>query len=254
MPHIVETSISQVTREVFEASKGRLRVVGRAGVGIDNVDLTAASENGCLVVNAPTANTVAAAEHGIALLTALARNVAQADASMKAGRWDRTTYVGVSVVGKTLAIIGFGKVGGEVARRAKGLGMKVVAYDPYASEERAVALGVKLVTFDEALATGDFFSLHMPLTPGTKNLFGDEAFSKIKKGARIINVTRGGVIDEEALARALDAKQASGASFWRGGGPACGMGLPGPVLCAYYYFIGSESFMPVSNRLLTITP
>ncbi|KAK2075717.1 hypothetical protein QBZ16_001458 [Prototheca wickerhamii] len=177
-----------VTREVFEASKGRLRVVGRAGVGIDNVDLTAASENGCLVVNAPTANTVAAAEHGIALLTALARNVAQADASMKAGRWDRTTYVGVSVVGKTLAIIGFGKVGGEVARRAKGLGMKVVAYDPYASEERAVALGVKLVTFDEALATGDFFSLHMPLTPGTKNLFGDEAFSKIKKGARIINV------------------------------------------------------------------
>ncbi|KAL6771313.1 PGDH1 [Auxenochlorella protothecoides x Auxenochlorella symbiontica] len=210
---IVIRSATKVTREVFEASKGRLRVVGRAGVGIDNVDLTAASETGCLVVNAPTANTIAAAEHGISLLTALARNVAQADASMKAGGWDRTTYVGVSVVGKTLAIIGFGKVGGEVARRAKGLGMTVIAFDPYASEERAAAVGVKLVSFDEALATGDFFSLHMPLTPTTKNLFDDAAFAKIKKGSRIINVARGGVIDEAALARALDAKQVAGAAL-----------------------------------------
>jgi D-3-phosphoglycerate dehydrogenase len=210
---IVIRSGTKVDREVFEASGGRLKVVGRAGVGIDNVDLAAASETGCLVVNAPTANTVAAAEHGIALLCSLARNVPQADVSMKAGRWDRSKYVGVSMVGKTLAIMGFGKVGGEVARRAKGLGMKVVAYDPYASEERANAVGVTLVSFDEALATGDFFSLHMPLTPDTKGLFGDAAFAKIKKGARIINVARGGVIDDDALARALDAGIVAGAAL-----------------------------------------
>jgi D-3-phosphoglycerate dehydrogenase len=128
--------------------------VGRAGVGVDNVDLKAATAAGCLVVNAPTANTVAAAEHGIALLAAVARNVAQADASIKEGKWERTKFVGVSMVGKTLAIIGFGKVGSEVGRRGKGLGFSVVAYDPYASEAKAAALGVKLVSFDEALATG----------------------------------------------------------------------------------------------------
>jgi len=190
---------------VFEASKGRLKVVGRAGVGVDNVDLAAATEYGCLVVNAPTANTVAAAEHGIALMCALARNIAQADASMKAGKWERNKYVGASLVDKTLAIMGFGKVGAEVGRRGRGLGMNVVAYDPYASAEKAAALGVKLVTLDEALAQGDFFSLHMPLTPGTKGMFNDAAFAKMKKGARIMNVARGGVIDDEALARALDA-------------------------------------------------
>lgn len=210
---IVIRSATKVTRDVFEAAKGRLKVVGRAGVGIDNVDLAAASEYGCLVVNAPTANTVAAAEHGIALMTALARNVAQADASMKAGGWDRNKYVGVSIVGKTLAIMGFGKVGGEVARRAKGLGMTVISYDPYASAEKAAAAGVELVPFDEALARGDFFSLHMPLTAGTKHLFNDAAFAKIKKGARIINVARGGVIDDNALARALDAGQVAGAAL-----------------------------------------
>nr|GEZ73718.1 D-3-phosphoglycerate dehydrogenase 2, chloroplastic [Tanacetum cinerariifolium] len=134
---LIVRSGTKVTRQVFEASKGRLKVVGRAGVGIDNVDLQAATEFGCLVVNAPTANTIAAAEHGIALLSAMARNVAQADASMKAGKWERSKYVGVSMVGKCLAIMGFGKVGSEVARRAKGLGMHVVAHDPYAPADRA---------------------------------------------------------------------------------------------------------------------
>ena len=210
---IVIRSATKVDRDVFEAANGRLRVVGRAGVGIDNVDLAAASEYGCLVVNAPTANTVAAAEHGIALLCSLARNVPQADASMKAGKWDRTTYVGVSMVGKTLAVLGFGKVGSELARRAKGLGMNIISYDPYASEERAAALGVKLVDLDEALSTADFFSLHMPLTPTTKNLLNDEAFAKMKKGARIINVARGGVIEDAALARALDAGIVAGAAL-----------------------------------------
>ncbi|CAN6250429.1 unnamed protein product [Urochloa humidicola] len=201
---LIVRSGTKVGRDVFEASGGRLRVVGRAGVGIDNVDLAAATEHGCLVVNAPTANTVAAAEHGIALLTAMARNIAQADASLKAGKWQRNKYVGVSLVGKTLAILGFGKVGSEVARRAKGLGMHVIAHDPYASADRARAIGVELVSMEEAMTTADFISLHMPLTPATDKMLNDEAFAKMKKGVRIINVARGGVIDEEALVRALD--------------------------------------------------
>ncbi|XP_010063633.2 D-3-phosphoglycerate dehydrogenase 2, chloroplastic [Eucalyptus grandis] len=201
---LIVRSGTKVTRQVFEAAKGRLKVVGRAGVGIDNVDLQAATEHGCLVVNAPTANTVAAAEHGIALLAAMARNVAQADASIKAGKWERSKYVGVSLVGKTLAVMGFGKVGSEVARRAKGLGMTVIAHDPYAPADRARAMGVELVSFDQAIATADFLSLHMPLTPTTSKIFNDNTFSKMKKGVRIVNVARGGVIDEDALVRALD--------------------------------------------------
>ncbi|THG13989.1 hypothetical protein TEA_022762 [Camellia sinensis var. sinensis] len=202
---LIVRSGTKVTRDVFEASSGRLRVVGRAGVGIDNVDLAAATEHGCLVVNAPTANTVAAAEHGIALLTAMARNIAQADASVKAGKWERNKYVGVSLVGKTLAVMGFGKVGSEVARRAKGLGMQVIAHDPYAPADRARAIGVELVSFDEAIATADFISLHMPLTSATSKILNDQTFAKMKKGVRIVNVARGGVIDEEALVKALDA-------------------------------------------------
>ncbi|KAF6176196.1 hypothetical protein GIB67_023487 [Kingdonia uniflora] len=202
---LIVRSGTKVSRDVFESSGGRLKVVGRAGVGIDNVDLSAATEHGCLVVNAPTANTIAAAEHGIALLTAMSRNIAQADASIKAGKWLRNKYVGVSLVGKTLAVMGFGKVGSEVARRAKGLGMHVIAHDPYAPADRAHAIGVELVSFDEAMATADFISLHMPLTPTTSKILNDEAFSKMKKGVRIVNVARGGVIDEDALVRALDA-------------------------------------------------
>ncbi|KAF9687535.1 hypothetical protein SADUNF_Sadunf02G0103600 [Salix dunnii] len=201
---LIVRSGTKVTREVFESSGGRLKVVGRAGVGIDNVDMSAATEHGCLVVNAPTANTIAAAEHGIALLTAMARNIAQADASVKAGKWQRSKYVGVSLVGKTLAVMGFGKVGSEVARRAKGLGMHVIAHDPYAPADRARAIGVDLLTFEEAISIADFISLHMPLTPATSRIFNDQAFSQMKKGVRIVNVARGGVIDEEALVRALD--------------------------------------------------
>lgn len=201
---LIVRSATKVTRQVFESSGGRLKVVGRAGVGIDNVDLAAATEHGCLVVNAPTANTIAAAEHGIALITAMARNIAQADASVKAGKWQRSKYVGVSLVGKTLLLMGFGKVGSEVARRAKGLGMQVIAYDPYAPADRARAIGVELVSFNEAISIADFISLHMPLTPTTSKILNDYAFSKMKKGVRIINVARGGVIDEEALLRALN--------------------------------------------------
>eukprot|EP00884_Botryococcus_braunii_P004547 jgi/Botrbrau1/14093/Bobra.182_3s0039.1 len=203
---LIVRSATKVTRDVFEAANGGLKVVGRAGVGVDNVDLDAATEFGCLVVNAPTANTVAAAEHAIALMASMARNVPQADLSVKEGKWERTKYVGVSLVNKTIAIIGFGKVGGEVARRANGLGMNVLAYDPYASEAKAAAFGVRLVSFDEALASSDFLSLHMPMTPDTKGMFNDAAFAKMKKGVRIMNVARGGVIDDDSLVRALDAK------------------------------------------------
>ena len=210
---LIVRSATKVTKEVFAAGAGRLKVVGRAGVGIDNVDLVAATEAGVLVVNAPTANTVAAAEHGIALLCALARFVPQADMSMKAGKWDRSKYTGTSLVAKTLAIMGFGKVGSEVARRAKGLGMTVIAFDPFAPADRAKAMGVELVSFDDACARGDFFSLHMPLTPSTEKLFNDATFAKMKKGARIINVARGGVIDDDALVRALDSKQVAAAAL-----------------------------------------
>ncbi|XP_078430938.1 D-3-phosphoglycerate dehydrogenase 1, chloroplastic-like [Wolffia australiana] len=210
---LIVRSGTKVTREVFESSGGRLRVVGRAGVGIDNVDLGAATEHGCLVVNAPTANTIAAAEHGIALLTAMARNVAQADASLKAGKWQRSKYVGVSLGGKTLAIMGFGKVGSEVARRARGLGMHVVAHDPYASADRAHAIGVDLVSFDKAISSADFISLHMPLTPTTLKILNDDAFAKMKTGVRIINVARGGVIDEDALVCALDSGKVAQAAL-----------------------------------------
>lgn len=210
---LVVRSATKVTREVIEASQGRLKVVGRAGVGIDNVDLKAATENGVMVVNAPNANTVAAAEHGVALICALSRNVAQADASVKAGKWERSKYVGVSLVGKVLAIIGFGKVGADVARRAKGLGMTVVAHDPYAPEEKARALGVKLMSFDEAVKTADFLSLHMPLTAGTKDLFNKDVFAKCKKGVRVINVARGGVINEADLLEAVNSGQVSQAAL-----------------------------------------
>ncbi|GFY97277.1 D-3-phosphoglycerate dehydrogenase [Actinidia rufa] len=201
---LIVRSGTKVTRQVFEAAKGRLKVVGRAGVGIDNVDLQAATEFGCLVVNAPTANTIAAAEHAIALLASMARNVAQSDASMKSGKWQRNKYVGVSLVGKILAVMGFGKVGSEVARRAKGLSMHVIAHDPYAQADRARAIGVDLVSFDEAISTADFISLHMPLTSTTSKIFNDDNFAKMKKGVRIINVARGGVIDDDALVRALE--------------------------------------------------
>lgn len=210
---LIVRSGTKVTREVLEAGQGRLRVVGRAGVGIDNVDLQAATEVGCLVVNAPTANTIAAAEHGIALLASMARNVSQADAALKAGKWQRNKYVGVSLVGKTLAVMGFGKVGSEVARRAKGLGMHVIAHDPYAPADRARALGVELVSFDEAIARADFISLHMPLIPTTSKIFNDESFAKMKNGVRIINVARGGVIDEDALVRALDSGKVAQAAL-----------------------------------------
>ncbi|KAK3245545.1 D-isomer specific 2-hydroxyacid dehydrogenase, partial [Cymbomonas tetramitiformis] len=210
---LVVRSKTYVTRQLFAASNGRLKVVGRAGVGVDNIDIPAATEAGCLVVNAPTANTLAAAEHAVALLYALSRNLAQGDASMKAGRWESSKYTGISLVDKTLAVMGLGKVGAEVARIASGLGMKVVAHDPYALPGVAHSLGVELLSFNDALAQGDFVSLHIPLTRATCRLFNSVTLSKMKQGAYIINVARGGVIDEADLAAALDEGRLRGAAL-----------------------------------------
>ncbi|XP_030544032.1 D-3-phosphoglycerate dehydrogenase 3, chloroplastic-like [Rhodamnia argentea] len=201
---LIVGSEMKVSRDLFDCSRGRLKVVGIAGGGIDNVNLAAANENRCLVVNAPNASASAVAEHAIALLTAMARNVAQAAVSVKSGDWQRKKYVGMSLSGKTLAVMGFGEVGFDVARRAKGLGMHVIAYDPYASGHLARAIGVELVTFDNAIANADFISLHMHLTPATQKMLNDETFAKMKKGVQILNVAHGGLIDEDALVRALD--------------------------------------------------
>ncbi|XP_030472608.1 D-3-phosphoglycerate dehydrogenase 3, chloroplastic-like [Syzygium oleosum] len=201
---LIVGSEMKVSRDVFGCSRGRLKVVGIAGGGIDNVNLAAANENRCLVVNAPSASATAVAEHAIALLTAMARNIAQAAVSVKSGNWQQKKYVGMSLSGKTLAVMGFVEVGFDVARRAKGLGMHVIAYDPYASGHLARAIGVELVTFDKAIANADFISLHMHLTPATQKMLNDETFAKMKKGVQILNVAHGGLIDEDALVRALD--------------------------------------------------
>ncbi len=208
---LVVRSETKVTRPVIEAAE-RLQVVGRAGVGVDNIDLDAATERGIVVVNAPQGNTVAAAEHTIALLLALARHIPQADASMRAGKWDRKSYIGTEVRGKTLGIIGLGKIGSEVARRATALEMRVLAVDPFVPVERARALGVESVDFEQLLILSDFISVHPPLTAATQGMIGAAEIARMKDGVRIINVARGGIIDETALADAVRSGKVAGAA------------------------------------------
>ncbi|HEY1093839.1 MAG TPA: phosphoglycerate dehydrogenase [Glycomyces sp.] len=181
----------------------KLKVIARAGVGLDNVDLPAATERGVMVVNAPTSNIVSAAEQAITLLLATARHIARADASLRAGRWDRKKFTGVEIQGKTLGVIGFGKIGQLVTTRMQAFDMDVVAYDPYAQPAIAAKLGVKLVDLDTLLAAADFITIHLPKTPETVGILGEDAFNKVKPGVRIVNAARGGLIDEEALAAAL---------------------------------------------------
>jgi D-3-phosphoglycerate dehydrogenase len=200
---LVVRSETKVTKEVFEAGK-RLQVVGRAGMGVDNIDLETATHLGVVVVNAPLGNTISACEHTLALMLALARNVPQAYDSMRQGRWERQKFVGVELRGKTLGLIGLGQIGSEVARRARAFEMRVLAADPYVAPERAQALGVELVSLDELLAQADFISLHVGLTPSTRDMIGEEQLKKVKPGVRIINAARGELIDEAALLRALD--------------------------------------------------
>ncbi|MCK9248794.1 MAG: phosphoglycerate dehydrogenase [Solirubrobacteraceae bacterium] len=196
------------------AQATNLKVIGRAGVGVDNVDIPAATKRGIIVANAPQSNVVTAAEHTIALMLALARNVPQANASMHAGKWERSKFSGVELYGKTIGIIGFGRIGQLVAERAQGLAMRVLAFDPYVSAERYKELGVeKAADSDEIYAQADFITIHLPKTPETAGWLGAEAFGKVKQGVRILNVARGGLVDEDALKAALDSGAVGGAAL-----------------------------------------
>jgi D-3-phosphoglycerate dehydrogenase len=209
---LVVRSETQVTASLLEAGH-RLKVVGRAGVGVDNIDVAAATRRGIVVVNSPEANTIAAAEHTIALLLAMARKIPAAVASLRAGEWRRGQFVGVEVYNKALGIIGLGKIGTEVGRRGLGLGMRVLAYDPFVTPEQALRLGAEWVELSELIRRSDFITVHMPLNRDTRGLLGDAEFAQMRRGVRILNCARGGIVDEEALRRALDAGQVAGAAL-----------------------------------------
>jgi D-3-phosphoglycerate dehydrogenase (EC 1.1.1.95) len=209
---IMVRSGTRVTREVIEAGKN-LKIIGRAGVGVDNIDVAAATKAGILVVNSPEGNTIAAAEHAIALMMALSRHIADANASLKAGQWKREEFVGVEVYKKTLGIVGLGRIGSHVAQIAKAMGMRLLAYDPYISVERAEQLGVRLVDFTTLVQESDYITLHVPKTPETTNLFNAETFRLMKPTARLINCARGGLVDEQALYEALKSGQIAGAAL-----------------------------------------
>jgi D-3-phosphoglycerate dehydrogenase len=209
---LVVRSSTQVNARIVEAGR-RLQVIGRAGTGVDNIDVEAATRRGVMVVNAPTGNTVAVAEHAIALILALARNVARADCSLKEGRWDKKKLEGVEIRGKTLGIIGLGRAGSAVAKRAGGLEMRILAYDPFVTRDYASRVGVGLVSLEELLTQSDFISLHAPVTEQTHGMISDREFSLMKPSVRIINCARGGLIDEEALLRALQSGKVAGAGL-----------------------------------------
>ncbi len=205
-------SATKVTREVIEAAP-RLRVVGRAGIGVDNVDVKTATERGVVVMNTPHGNAITTAEHAIAMMFALARQIPEATASTRAGKWEKNRFMGVELTGKTLGLIGCGNIGSIVADRAQGLHMKVLAYDPYLAESRALELGVEKVELPELLARADLITLHTPLTEATRNILSAEAIAQCKRGVRIVNCARGGLVDETALAAALQSGQVAGAAL-----------------------------------------
>lgn len=208
---LVIRSATKVTAEVIAAATN-LKVVGRAGAGVDNVDIPAASKRGIAVENTPGGNTVTTGEHAVALMCALARNIPQGTAGIKAGKWDRK-LIGVELLGKTLGIVGIGRVGSIVTRRAQGFQMQVIAFDPFISKDKAAELGVELVTLEEVYKRSDFISVHSPLTPETKHMIGAKQFAMMKKGVRIINAARGGIIDEPALADAIKSGHVAGAAL-----------------------------------------
>ena len=205
-------SASKVTAKVLDRA-ARLKVIGRAGIGVDNIDVAAATAKGVIVMNTPYGNSITTAEHAISLMLALARQIPAADASTQAGRWEKNRFMGVEITGKTLGIIGCGNIGSIVADRAHGLKMKVIAYDPYLSPDRGVDLGVEKVDLDDLLRRADFITLHTPLTERTRNIIDARALAAAKPGVRIINCARGGLVDEAALRSALDSGQVAGAAF-----------------------------------------
>ena len=210
---LIVRSQTRVTADVLEAAE-RLRVVARAGIGLDNVDVEAATRRGVMVVNAPQSNVISAAEHTVALLLAQARNIPQADAALKAGRWERTEWEGVELAGKTLGVIGLGRVGALVSQRAAVFGMRVIAFDPYVSADRAKEMGVDVMpTLEALLVQADFVTIHLPRTAETEQLIGAHELSLMKPGARLVNTARGGIVDEDALAKALEGGHIGGAAL-----------------------------------------
>ena len=205
-------SATKMDAEAISAATG-LRVIARAGVGLDNVDIPAATAAKVMVINAPTSNIVSAAELAIALMMASARNISPAHASLRAGKWARSKFSGTEMFEKTLGIVGFGKIGQLVAHRMKAFGMNVIAYDPYLSAEKVSTLGVKLVELDELLKNSDFITIHLPKTKETINLIGEEALSKVKPSVHIVNAARGGVLDEAALYKAITEGRVAGAGI-----------------------------------------
>src|SRR5205807_912806 len=192
---LIVRSETKVTADLLDAAK-HLRVIGRAGVGVDNIDVPAATARGIVVMNAPDGNTITTAEHTIALLVALARRVPQANSSLKSGKWERKNFIGTELLGKTLGIIGLGRIGRAVADRARALGMKILAYDPFIAPEQARDLEIETTSFEDAVTRSDFLTIHTPLTSETRGLIGPDAFAKMKKGVRVINCARGGLVDE----------------------------------------------------------
>jgi D-3-phosphoglycerate dehydrogenase len=209
---LVVRSETQVTAAVLEAA-GRLRVVARAGVGVDNIDVSAATRRGVLVVNSAGGNSLAAAEHTLAMLLSLSRNIPRAAESLRRGEWKRSRFVGVEVNRKTLGVLGFGRIGREVARRARGLGMKVIAHDQFISPEQAEHEGVELVDLPALLAQADYLTIHAPLTRETAGMLGEAQLRQLRRGARLINCARGGIVDEAALLRVLDDEHLAGAAL-----------------------------------------
>jgi len=205
-------SNTKVTKEIIDSAK-RLKVIGRAGIGVDNVDIPYASSKGIIVMNTPFGNTITTAEHTIALLVSLARQIPSANSSTHSGKWEKNKYMGVELFNKVLGLIGCGNIGSIVANRAQGLKMKVSVYDPFLTDKRAEELNIKKVALDELLKTADFISLHTPLTESTKNILSFENLSKTKKGVRIINCARGGLVDEKAVAKLIQEKHIAGAAF-----------------------------------------
>jgi D-3-phosphoglycerate dehydrogenase len=205
-------SATKVTAEVLKAATN-LKVVGRAGIGVDNVDVPAATAKGIVVMNTPFGNSITTAEHALSLMFALARDIPEANASTHAGKWEKSRFMGVEITGKTLGVVGCGNIGSIVADRAQGLKMRVVAFDPYLSQDRARDLGIEKVELDELFKRADIITLHTPLTESTRNIIDAKAFAKMKKGVRIINCARGGLVDEAALKTAIESGQVAGAAL-----------------------------------------
>ena len=210
---LIIRSATQVTAQVLDHAD-ILKVIARAGIGLDNVDVEAATRRGVMVVNAPQSNVISAAEHAMALLLAQARNIPQAHAALKAGSWERAAWQGVELAGKTIGVIGLGKVGALVASRAAAFGMRVIAFDPYVSGDRAKEMGVDVMpTLESLLVQADFVTIHLPRTPDTEGLIGAHELSLMREGARLINTARGGIVDEEALAKAVESGHLGGAAL-----------------------------------------